>query len=350
MFSLLYDRIFLLFQQYDQCKTIREAFGLYACSWCLISLGLILGRILGELDTLVHAIQVNGSHSIVCAGLIVGRSFDKFHNLDVNKHTPDDNFVLYEKLDGSLIILFYYENEWIVASRGSFIGPQVTRAQKFLIQKYDISKLEKDKSHVFELLYPENKIVVDYGDREEMVYLASFRKDGAESFDTEIMEKAGFAVVRTIKDIHGYDGHYDAFKALNLLNSEGAVVRFGNGSRAKIKFENYVQSHHKRADLNVFGVWKAFKEEKLVEDLAKEIPDESYDWLNRTWTNFENRVAEMRMKVQEKLDGLGDVKHSRALFARTIKDDPDKALLFALYYDKPTAFHKAACDKCKPEA
>ena len=57
-------------------------------------------------------------------------------------------------MDGSLIILFYYEAkmEWILASRGSFISEQCLEAQKmFDVSMYD--KLEKDLTYLFEIIY-----------------------------------------------------------------------------------------------------------------------------------------------------------------------------------------------------
>ena len=107
-------------------------------------------------------------------GNILARPFQKFKNFE--EHDPSEidmsiPFVIYEKMDGSLIIVFYYEPkmEWIVASRGSFISEQSIEAKKMIGSKTE--KFQKDCTYLFEVLYPENRIVVNYGDRRELVFL-----------------------------------------------------------------------------------------------------------------------------------------------------------------------------------
>lgn len=58
-------------------------------------------------------------------GVIVGRAFNKFFNDDERRHTTTEDWVMYEKLDGSLGVLFYYQDAWRFASKGSFASPQV---------------------------------------------------------------------------------------------------------------------------------------------------------------------------------------------------------------------------------
>ena len=71
--------------------------------------------------------------TIQCRGLvtnskgeIIARPFKKFFNYE--EHTPEDIpnefFEVYEKMDGSLGILFNYQDEWIMATRGSFTSEQ----------------------------------------------------------------------------------------------------------------------------------------------------------------------------------------------------------------------------------
>ncbi|MDA3779744.1 MAG: RNA ligase [Bacteroidales bacterium] len=103
-------------------------------------------------------------YTLSCRGLIIdengvinGRSMKKFKNFE--EHDPSEidmtqNFDIFEKMDGSLIILFYYEakKEWIVASRGSFISEQSIEARKMLdVSIYD--KLDKNCTYLFEIIY-----------------------------------------------------------------------------------------------------------------------------------------------------------------------------------------------------
>lgn len=45
-----------------------------------------------------------------------------------------------------------------------------------LLDNYSTKDLDQDRSYIFEILFPENRIVVDYGDQESLVYLATFTK------------------------------------------------------------------------------------------------------------------------------------------------------------------------------
>ena len=63
-------------------------------------------------------------------------------------------FTVQEKLDGSLGLLFSYKGTWQVASRGSFVGPQVQLAEELLTSRYDPSALTSGVTYVFVLIHP----------------------------------------------------------------------------------------------------------------------------------------------------------------------------------------------------
>jgi RNA ligase len=43
-------------------------------------------------------------------GNVVARPFKKFFNMEENRHTPTQEFEVFEKMDGSLGIMFLYNN------------------------------------------------------------------------------------------------------------------------------------------------------------------------------------------------------------------------------------------------
>lgn len=85
-------------------------------------------------------------------GNVVARPFKKFFNMEEGKHTPTKEFEVYEKMDGSLIIIFWYDGGWVVASRGSFTSEQAIKGRE-LLDKYDLDELDKDKTYCFEIIY-----------------------------------------------------------------------------------------------------------------------------------------------------------------------------------------------------
>jgi len=120
-------------------------------------------------------------------GEIVAWPFPKFFN--VSEHTsgrtyapplPDEPFEVYDKVDGSLIIVFHYAGRWRAASKGSFTSEQAQWAQAWLDAR-DTNALWPDTTYLAEAIYPSNRIVVDYGQREDLVLLAAYEANGSEA-------------------------------------------------------------------------------------------------------------------------------------------------------------------------
>ena len=110
--------------------------------------------------------------TIQCRGLIldsnynvIARPFKKFFNLEehTNDNIPLMPFEVYEKMDGSLGILYWIDDKPYIATRGSFESDQAIYATNILHNKYKyvIPKLDKSKTYLFEIIYPENRIVVN---------------------------------------------------------------------------------------------------------------------------------------------------------------------------------------------
>lgn len=92
-------------------------------------------------------------------GIVIARPFEKFFNYEevVNgwkgeKLIPDEPFDVYKKMDGSCIICFFYNDEWICATRGSFISEQSQEAMR-MKSNYPIENLDKQKTYIFEIIY-----------------------------------------------------------------------------------------------------------------------------------------------------------------------------------------------------
>src|SRR5438132_2764187 len=111
------------------------------------------------------------------AGEIVARPFEKFYNagewLSMGNAIPVEPFEVYEKLDGSLGILYHLANGgWAIATRGAFESPQAQVGTGLLDGLPATFEPSPRYTYLFEIIYPENRIVVNYGDRRELVLLA----------------------------------------------------------------------------------------------------------------------------------------------------------------------------------
>lgn len=204
-------------------------------------------------------------------GNIVARSFKKFFNWDPLKQY-DDNFEVQTKLDGSLGILFFdhRSSQWIMASRGSFDSEQAVRAQRILDAKHPNFRtvLDPNRSYVFEIVYPENRIVVNYGELEAIIYLASFcNQTGLECCDRDEMGHNGFQVVSNVDNEAPIT--INQLKAADCNNEEGYVVKFSNGGRVKVKFCNYVEQHKLLTGLGRKTVLEWFTRKEAMSQIIK---------------------------------------------------------------------------------
>ena len=287
----------------------------------------------------------------VCRGLVtddsgnvVARGFPKFHNYSENVHTPTEDFVVYEKLDSSFILLFWYASEWQVASRRSFVSEQAQTAENMLTEMYDTSHLDKALTYCFEVIYKQNRIVVDYKDRHELVLLVAFDKHGRETLPEAAAEAAGFLVIRR------FDNLVQTPQQLLEMcsdNAEGFVVRFSNGQRVKLKFDAYVEVHRIVTDLNETQIWEWFKEGLGLRDIieTKGVPDELHDWIRIQYEGLAAAHADMVQQVQSSLDDARAGAETRKDIVLNMGRNPLKGLMFSLLDGRD--IHAAVCDRLK---
>ena len=212
------------------------------------------------------------------AGNIVARPFKKFFNIEEAKHTPTEKFEIYEKMDGSLGIMFYYKTGWVFASRGSFTSEQAVKFKQIFERKYKTSHLTVTNTYLFEIIYPENRIVVDYGDMEDVVMLGEIHTQSGEELNLDHYDNSIFNVVKR------YDFQdYKEIQKLNWQNHEGFIVRFSNGDRCKIKFTDYVKLHRVITNCSSYDIWQNLMTfDLLPEEFLQDVPDEFYDWVKGT--------------------------------------------------------------------
>ena len=277
-------------------------------------------------------------------GNILARPFQKFKNYE--EHDPSEidltqDFDIFEKMDGSLIIIFYYEPRmtWIVATRGSFISEQSIEARKMLdISIFD--KLSKIDTYLFEILYPENRIVVDYGKRRELVLLGRIQTEtGFELYHKDLVTwySKWFTVVKryNIKNIQ----NLNELKAIEEDNKEGFVIRFFNGFRVKVKFTEYIRLHGILTNVSNLTVWEHLRDNYEFDELLDRVPDEFYDWLKKTANKLQLEFNEIERQSLLEFMNIYHINKitERSVFADIAKKSNYRSILFKLYDRRPYA-------------
>lgn len=189
----------------------------------------------------------------VCRGLIinhqtgevVARPFDKFFNWMENGRKASGHIVsVTEKMDGSLGILYRHDNKLHVATRGSFTSSQAQWATDYVQSCLDINDVPINTTLLFEIIYPENRVVVDYAGREELVLIGMRSRFTGQYVSYFDMYQYATLVGLRVPRYYAFNRMEDVIALTGQLdNFEGWVVEFSDGSRWKIKTDSYRELH-----------------------------------------------------------------------------------------------------------
>lgn len=281
----------------------------------------------------------------------ISNPFSKFFNLDeldaMKISLPNLQYKVFDKVDGSLIQLFKYNGEIIIASVGSFTSAQADVARKLWSEKYShLSKyIKNENTYLFELVFKQNKIVVDYGDDSKLVLIAIRNtNDGTESFDIsehgfETGESLGFDVVNYTN--MSMDEIQSEIKRSDFINKEGFVIVFENGFRVKLKYDEYFRLHKLISNVNERFVWEFLSKGKDI--VLDNIPDETFQFIKDTKFKL-NTLFDLKWKecldvynstLKELSESIGE-KWSKKDFALSIVPKYKKisGVLFKLYENR----------------
>lgn len=163
-------------------------------------------------------------------GNVIARPFKKFfeeHQLYDEFKPSQNKSNIYDKLDGALGIMFFYKGKLIFCNRQSFKSRQAIVASEIFYKKYAIylDEINKDnRTYLFEIIYPNNRFVVNYGTLEELFLLGIMENHSGKKirektfFTTPLLKEEG-----TIFDKKG----------------EGAVIHYEDDFRLKLKTDYF---------------------------------------------------------------------------------------------------------------
>jgi RNA ligase len=228
----------------------------------------------------------------------VSRPFPKFFNME--EHTaeeiPNLSYTILEKLDGSLGIMYWIGNTPFIATRGSFNSEQAMHATRLLHTRHRHlwKTFNRETTYLFEIIYPENRIVITYEGKDDIVLLAKVHN---ETGDFKSIWGQGFD--------HAKEYKYTDFQTLknqNFSNKEGYVIRFSNNFMMKIKFEEYVRLHRILTGVTSRLIWEYLRDGTEFNEILNNVPDEFYDWVKLTKKGLTDRFKEIKGKVYEIFD------------------------------------------------
>lgn len=276
-----------------------------------------------------------------CRGLIIdsegnvhARPFYKFftYRKYINENTlllsenqtfsiPDQKFKIFEKVDGTMTTLYWANDMPFLATQRSFTNPNAKKATEILYEKYShtFSKLNRDRTYIFEAVFPETNVLIDYGDSNDLYLIGVIDNETSENLP---LEDIGFPRAKEFTGEYGNLTNFEEIQNLNLPNQEGFVIVYDNGERIKVKFPWYKDAHFimnqiilrekqlyllnrmlskklgvNNKMLNSLEIWSALKNKKNIENIFKHIPETFFSVGVDFWIN--DIVEEFKIKFDE---------------------------------------------------
>jgi RNA ligase len=257
-------------------------------------------------------------------GDVIARGLRKFFNLSQLTGLPEGKPGFWEKADGSLILVFEYNGRRICSTRGSFDSAQAIWAQQRLDRDHPDWIPERGITYCLEAIYPGNRIVVDYGGAEELVLLAALDSDTGADRDEAID-----AVANRFRMARFYGVQDPA--SIPGAEREGFVLRWPDGTRAKVKLDEYTRVHKLIYGTSTKTIWALLRAGQSPEELAAILPAEMRQWIANYADELRARHAAILKEQREAFDHRPEAARSaRAQFAEWAKLQRHPKLMFKL--------------------
>jgi len=273
-------------------------------------------------------------------GSIVARAFRKFHNLDtpgvpetLMVNLPDIKPEITEKCDGSLGIFWRYGSDWGVATRGSFESKQAQWATEWYqkgIREGRLSLFQTSEfTPLFEIIYPENRIVIKY-EFSGMVLLGMVNNHTGGEQRQDIVEEIGgrhgFVGNLVVKN-HGFE-YLKKFDKIDQKGREGLVLTYNSFDgtaplKVKVKFEDYLRFHKIIFGMNPTNIWEMCAEDKdftVFQDMPLHFRHWTSSWVGKLYDDFRD-VDEQACRIFDARPPLADRKVMATFFTKQVDED-----------------------------
>lgn len=275
---------------------------------------------------------------------IISYPYDKFFNYGEVQAAPIDweTAKVYEKLDGSLMVLYFYAGEWRVQSSGTpdaageVNGFGFSFAELFWKVWQELGYLlpqETDYCFIFELMTPYNRIVVKQSGNQIILHGVRHRKTLLEDDPRIWAKRYGWQLVAsypltTFKEV------ITAVEALDPMASEGYIVCDVEFNRIKVKSPQYVAISHLR---------EGFSTRRMIEIILMNEGEEFLAYFPE-WTELYQKTKDHYQALVADIEAIYQQHQGIELqkdFALAIKHLPYSGVLFSLRAGKSASVKEA---------
>ncbi len=229
---------------------------------------------------------------------------------------------IYNKLDGSLIqVVNHPLYGLVVTSKGSFVSDHAKWAKQIITEMCDKEEygwFEEDKTYIFELIHPENRIVLDYGDTKTLYLLAVINIKTGLEFD---IHSDRFEKFNRVEIITNLSEHME-----NMV--EGVVVKTGE-HRYKLKTGEYLRLHRIVTDFTEKRIWEALSEGQELE--LNNMPEEFDKWYKETTAKLYTKYSLIKNEILKEFNEAKDLSDKELGLSDGFKH---KGFIYLLRHDK----------------
>lgn len=283
-------------------------------------------------DLCAHTHGTWNEITMMCRGLvletatrnIIARPFGKFFNYGepLAAPLPTKDFIVSEKMDGSLGIGFTYEGEVHWATRGSLTSVQAKAAAEIWDKMQNPHDplghviFPKHMTVCVEIIHPTSRVAVDYGDNQELVLLAAFdTSDGQHrELSEDDLQALGWVCGLRLAPRYNIADTQELLRMAGELPAqrEGWVVSRvsddgGEYPRVKIKGTAYCQVHRLIQGMNPGRLAELWRDDKL--HYLDRLKDDHQAWIDEHLAPIEALYAEriaLRDNYVAEVAHLGD--------------------------------------------
>ena len=294
-----------------------------------------------------------------CRGLILEKgtwrvvryAFDKFFNINEQFAAEIDweSAVGTEKIDGSLISLYYYKGKWRTATNGTIDAYDAPLTSNSRYKNYGelweaavksnypeflaegIKELNPSYTYTFELVSPYNKVVIYY-DEPRVYHIGTRNNLTFEEYDIDIgIEKPKSYSLAGREEFIRY--------VLEKMDAkhEGIVVKDKYYNRLKLKTEHYIELSHKLSKLvkgsavNTVNIFNVIKRGEQSEFLSY-FPDmkKYFDSVETGMNESEKKIEEIKRYAENCKKENPNI--SKKDYVSNVNADVNEKRLIPLYY------------------
>lgn len=232
-------------------------------------------------------------------GEILARPFPKFFNYSEDKTPLEDMtgpMVVAEKLDGSLGISYMAPDGLRISTAGGLSSEQAEHATALYREKYEGNwEPRKGVTYMWEIIYPQNRIVVDYGDEDDIYLLGAVKIRTGKSIPLSELKEWKW---KRATEHSNFDSLEAVVGAPERSNHEGYIVHFlKSDARVKMKHDEYLQNHKYATGINSRRIWEMMRDNEDIGTWTMNAPEEFEEYISSTKADIQKKFNSHKSKI-----------------------------------------------------